>query len=206
MSNPPVPSLSQLRERAIEQLSAHFAQDDLTLEELERRIERAYRAENAVELDALTADLRERATLPLPAPSAQKTVVPRARMDLGTPEYDRILAVMSETRRTGLWSVPQRLDLVSVMSDTRIDLSSAELPDGVVDVHVRAVWTSLKIIIPPGLRVVNRMSALMASVHNDADEVAVPATGPVVRLTGLALMAEVKIVVSDRGGGGAHGA
>jgi len=199
MSNPPVPSLSQLRERAIEQLSAHFAQDDLTLEELERRIERAYRAENAVELDALTADLRARATLPSPPRLAQQTEVSRARTDVGTPEYDRILAVMSETRRTGMWSVPQRLDLVSIMSDTRIDLSSAELPDGVVDLHVRAVWTSLKIILPPGLRVVNRMSAFMASVNNDADEVAAPAGGPVVRLTGLALMAEVKLIVSDRG-------
>ena len=201
MSTPPVPSLSQLRERAIEQLSAHFAQDDLTLEELERRIERAYRAENAVELDALTADLRERATLPSPPRSAPQSVA--ARTDAGTPEYDRILAVMSETRRTGLWSVPQRLDLVSIMSDTRIDLSSADLPDGVVDVHVRAVWTSLKIILPPGLRVVNRMSAFMASVTNDTDEVAAPPSGPVVRLTGLALMAEVKLIVADRGGFGA---
>lgn len=200
MSIPPITSLSQLRERAIEQLSAHFAQDDLTLEELERRIEQAYRAENAVELDALTADLRERAMLP--PPTAQPGVAPRQRMEVGTREYDRILAVMSETRRTGLWSVPQRLDLVSIMSDTKIDLSSAELPDGVVDLHVRAVWTSLKIILPPGLRVVNRMSAFMASVNNDADEVAGPAVGPVVRLTGLALMAEVKIVVVDRGAAG----
>lgn len=200
MSIPPITSLSQLRERAIEQLSAHFAQDDLTLEELERRIEQAYRAENAVELDALTADLRERAMLP--PLTAQQGVAPRQRMDTETREYDRILAVMSETRRTGLWSVPQRLDLVSIMSDTKIDLSSAELPDGVVDLHVRAVWTSLKIILPPGLRVVNRMSAFMASVNNDADEVAGPAVGPVVRLTGLALMAEVKIVVVDRGAAG----
>lgn len=193
MSNtPPVRTLAQARERAIEQLSAHFAQDDLTLEELERRIERVYRAKDVVELEALTADLRERAT-----PGAA-TVPARARGEVGTPEYDRILAVMSETKRLGHWRVPQRLDVLSVMSDATIDLSTAALPDGVVDVHARAMWTSLKIVLPPGVRVVNRLSAFMASVHNEVDEVDAPMSGPVVRLTGLALMAEVKVLVAGR--------
>lgn len=201
MSGSPVPTLAQARERTIEQLSAHFAQDDLTLEELERRIERAYRAENVVELDALTADLRARATMPASVPAARPGAAPvaaNAGGEVSTLDYDRILAVMSETKRTGLWHVPQRLDIVAVMADTTIDLSSAQLPSDVVDLHARAFWASLKIVLPAGVRVVNRMSAFMASVQNEVDEVPAPMRGPVIRLTGSAIMAEVKILPGAR--------
>ena len=40
----PVVSLQQERERTIDLLGRHFAQDNLSLEDLERRIELAYRA------------------------------------------------------------------------------------------------------------------------------------------------------------------
>lgn len=195
MSNPPVPSFAQARDRTIEQLSAHFAQDDLTLEELERRIERAYKAESVVDLEALTADLRQRATMP-PAQPSPLSVQRNRRVPIAPADYDRVVSIMGETRRSALWVVPQYLDVVSIMSDTRLDLSTTGMPNGVVDIHVRAVWSALKIVLPCGVRVVNRMSAFMASVQNDVADVPAPMTGAVVRLTGLALMAEVKVLVS----------
>ena len=51
------------------------------------------------------------------------------------------------------------------------------------------------------MRVVNEMHAIMASVHSKADDVAAGAGGtfaPTIRLTGIALMAEVKVVVRRR--------
>jgi hypothetical protein len=53
---------------AIEQLSAHFANDELTLEDLERRIERVYKATTPAELDRITADL-SRSPAPRPVPA-----------------------------------------------------------------------------------------------------------------------------------------
>ena len=51
------PSLTRAREQKITELSTHFANDDLTLEDLERRIEQVYKAVNIAELDSITADL-----------------------------------------------------------------------------------------------------------------------------------------------------
>jgi Cell wall-active antibiotics response 4TMS YvqF len=111
---------------------------------------------------------------------------------------------MSETSRRGSWLVPQRLDLLAVMADTTIDLTQASLPTGIIDIHIRSVWAAVKIVVPPGLQVVNRLSSLMASVAGggEPNEASEPGggwkEGTVIRLTGWALMAEIQTKVRRR--------
>jgi len=204
MADAPVPSLSRAREEKISELSTFFANDDLTLEELERRIERVYKASNVTELETITADLRSAATRPpaIAAPAAPlrkrgRSQSPGRSLDtLPTPSA-RILSIMSSSRRVGRWVVPQKLDVVGIMSDSGIDLTHATLPPGIVDIDLSIVMSSFKLIVPPGMRVINEVHSLMASVHSRADE-GVPgemSSTPVIRLTGFAVMADVKIVV-----------
>src|ERR1051325_7146064 len=112
----PIP-LSQARDRVIEALSTYFAQDHLSLEELERRLERAYKATTIADLDALTADLRG----PVPD-SAQRAVVAAGSAPLVV-ERERIVSIMSESKRTGVWAVPQELDVLALMSDATLDIT-----------------------------------------------------------------------------------
>jgi hypothetical protein len=75
------------------------------------------------------------------------------------------------------------------------------MPPGGAEFHVRSVWAACKIIVPPEMRVINEMHAIMASVTSKAaemDPVGVARAGPVLRLTGTAVMAEVKVVVRRR--------
>ena len=196
-------SLSDERERIIQQLSEHFANDRLSLDEMESRMELAYKASSIGELQRLTADLPSPAAAAVPAllpAEAELQEVPRDR--------ERMFSVMSETSRRGAWLVPQRLDLLAVMSDTTIDLTQAALPTGIIDIHVRSMWAAVKIVVPPGLQVVNRVSSVMSSVHgggepSDAEERAATDSsgwrqGTVVRLSGWALMAEVQTKVRRR--------
>jgi len=203
MADAPLPTLSRAREQTISELSQHFANDDLSLDELERRIEQVYKAASVSELDAITSDLR---VSQLPATAGPSSApVSSARMDYGTSNLpapnSRLLAVMSESRRTGRWLVPQRLDVVALMADTKIDLTSAVMPAGGAEFHVRSVWAACKIIVPPEMRVINEMHAIMASVVSKADEMDAEGAkghGPTLRLTGTAFMAEVKVVVRRR--------
>jgi hypothetical protein len=106
---------------------------------------------------------------------------------------------MSTTRRVGRWVVPSKLDVVAVMSDTKLDLTHALLLSGIVDFEIRAVMASLKVIVPPGVRVMVDTHSVMSNVRSRADEfdadVAPSASAPVIRLTGWALMADVQVVV-----------
>ena len=193
------PPLSRAREQKITELSSHFANDDLTLEDLERRIERVYKAVTLSELDAITADLTG-GSQPGTAATLRASNALRAP---GTyvPDNGRILSIMGESRRMGRWQVPQRLDVVCVMSDMKIDLTQAVMPAGIVEIDMRVVWAACKLVVPPGMRVINEVHSIMASVQSKADD-ASPTPGgtfaPTIRLTGLALMSEVKVVVRRR--------
>ena len=193
----PVVSLVDERERVIQQLSDHFANDRLSLDELEARMDLAYKAATVTDLQRLTADLPSvtaAAPVPVAAPADELAVI--------APDRERLFAVMSETRRHGAWIVPQRLDLVALMSDTTIDLTQAALPSGIIDIHVRSICAAVKIVVPPGLQVVSRISSLMGSVRGggEPNEQTVGGwkAGTVVRLTGWALMAEVQTKVRRR--------
>ena len=196
---PQLSSLSRARETKINELSTHFANDDLTLEDLERRIERVYKAASVAELEEITADLRKAMTVPVDqsiAPSLRSTAVSSSGQTIGS----RILAFMSSTRRVGRWLVPPKLDVVAIMSDTKLDFTHAAMPGAVIDVHVRAVMASCKLVVPPNVRVINETHALMANVRSRASEVLpgdAPASveSPVIRLTGYALMSDVNVVV-----------
>lgn len=192
----PVLSLVDERERVIQQLSDHFANDRLSLDELESRMELAYKAGTVADLQRLTADLPSVAAVPAPVAAPAEEIATIA------PDRERLWAVMSETRRKGAWIVPQRLDLVALMSDTTIDLTQAALPTGIIDIHVRSICAAVKIVVPPGLQVVSRVSSLMGSVRGGGEPNEQTAegwkAGTVVRLTGWALMAEVQTKVRRR--------
>lgn len=195
----PVPvSLTAARERVIDSLSKYFANDAITLDELERRIERAYAAKTAADLARLTADL----DAGQPVVAASPTQPPRPAAGAGAavslaapPVHDRLVVIMSETKRRGMWSVPAHLEVLAVMASTRLDLTQSVLPP-VVELELHGVMSSTVIVVPPGVRVVNHVSAFMANVRSEHDEGGyVPPTAPVLRLTGYAFMAEVRVKV-----------
>ena len=192
----PAVSFVDERERVIRLLSDHFANDRLSLEELESRMDLAYKAGSLADLQRLTADLPNIATAPVAVPTPPEELAALA------PDRERLFAVMSETHRRGAWIVPQRLDLLALMSDTTIDLTQASLPTGIIDIHVRSICAAVKIVVPPGLQVVNRVSSLMSSVRGGGEPNEQTAggwkAGTVVRLTGWALMAEVQTKVRRR--------
>lgn len=184
--------LEMQRERTVEALSRHFAHDNLTLDELERRIELAYHARGAAELRDLTRDLPD---APGDVPALRSAPLPEAF----APEADRIVSIMTETRQRGMWRPARQVELWSVMSDTNLDLTEAILSPGVTEIEVFALMTGVKIIVPPGVRVVAQTHSLMSSVSDESIEPPRVGSGaPVIRLTGFAVMSEIKVRVRLR--------
>ena len=185
-------SLEREREKIIELLSQHFAHDNLALDELERRMALVYRASSVQALRELTSDLP---SAEAPAPARAPAPVPAAFL----PEEGRILSIMAQTKRKGVWQPPRFLDLWCLMSETELDLTHAELAQGVTEIEVRALMAQVKIIVPPGVRVVCQPSAIMAEVSDETtDPPRVGSGAPVVRITGPVIMTELKVFVRTR--------
>jgi hypothetical protein len=184
-------SMDLERQKTIDLLSEHFAQDNISIEELERRMADVYRAPSVPALRDLTRDL------PGPGSITARPAAPVS--DLYAPESDRILSIMATTKRRGVWRLARHLNLWSVMSETHLDLTEAMLSEGVTEIDVHAIMASIKVIVPPGVRVVMQAGSFMAEVTDDAiDAPAVGSGAPVVRITGFVFMSELKVRVRHR--------
>jgi hypothetical protein len=188
----PVVSLEREKERTINVLSDHFAQDNLSVEELERRLTLVYRATSVPALRELTRDLPSEGTA-----VAERRAAPLP--EVFAPEDGRIVSIMATTKRRGMWQPPRHLDLWCLMSETRLDLTEAHLSPGVTEIEVHALMAQVKVIVAPGVRVVCQPSAFMAEVNDETLEPPPVGSGaPVVRITGFVMMTELKVSVRRR--------
>lgn len=179
--------MDQSRERAVKLLSDGYAFDRLSESEFEWRLGRLSSIESPAQVDALVADLLTRA--PAHAPVLDAPPIPERR----------ILAVMSNSRHTGVWLVPSVLDVAAVMSEVQLDLRYANIP-AICTIDVGAVMANVTIIVPPGLPVHFDVSAIMGSTRNDAIAMSYSTPGvPLITVKGYAFMAEVRVKVRDLG-------
>ena len=191
-------AVTEARERVLERLSEAFAKDELGLDEFEARVDRAYQASTDVGLSALVADLEPqplgaRSELALaPAPST-------ALAATGAPA-PRVLALLGNVERRGRFQVPNGYRVTSVLGNVELDLRDVVFPEGVTQIFVRAVLGNVEIVVPPGLPVDCEGSGILASF---AALNRLPAegggSGPVLRIVGSALLANVEIRTLPRG-------
>lgn len=199
-ARPPEPgtavSVEGERERTIALLSEHFAQDSLSMDDFEKRVELAYRATSVPALRELTRDMT-----PAVSASALANALATAAPSEFAPERERITAIMSSAKRSGVWRPARHVDLLSIMSESELDLTQALLQPGVTEIRLRALMSQVKVIVPPGVRVVLQPSSIMGSVSDETMEPpAVGSGAPVVRITGRIVMTELRAVVRRREG------
>lgn len=175
----------------MERLSIHYARDQLTLDELESRLERAYAARTSEALDAVLAGLP--AVYPEGAPSA---AAPTSK----TPRGRNYFAVMSGIVRRGAWVVPKHINAVAFMGGIELDLRGAILHQAVTEIEVFAVMGGVVVTVPPNVRLECDGFAFMGGFE---DQLKQPASGdpnaPLVRVTGFAFMGGVEARVLEPG-------
>lgn len=177
------------RHQVAEVLREAAGEGRLDLEELDERLEAAYRAKTYADLVPITADLPVRpATAPLaprPAP------VPAT----AGPRYDRSIAIMSETKRAGRWQVYDGHTAFALMGSVTLDLREAQLTSREVSIVADAVMGEVKVIVGADTMVVVEGLGIMGEFKEQRPRTDARLTpeSPVVRLKGLALMGSVTV-------------
>ena len=193
MTNSPIPapSLDSARERVVERLSTHYARDQLTLEDLESRLERVYAARS---MDAIESVLTG---LPAVAPAGTPTT---AVAGVKRPRGRTYMAVMSGVVRRGAWLVPKHIHAVAFMGGVELDLREAIIDPQLTEISVLAVMGGVVVTVPPNVRLESDGFAFMGGFE---DQLKQPASGdpnaPVVKLTGFAFMGGVEVRVLEPG-------
>jgi hypothetical protein len=208
------PTLQAAREQAIDALCRRFADDTISMPELERRLERARGARTREELRSLLSDLPARPTVPArpeSAPVAERAARAErparpARGPAGPEGEVRTsssvaLAILGGTRRAGKWAPPENMLALAMMGGVELDFREAVLrPGQVVTINCFAFWGAIDITLPPDVHVETGGFALMGGFDQTGEAWAeVPEDAPTIRINGFALMAGVDVKVREKG-------
>lgn len=195
-STPPAaPASPAARDRTAVLLSRHFARDHLDVEELERRLDRAYAARSADELRELTSDLPELPTEDAPEAASVAVAGPTVQPGLEMAEREVLVGIMGGTERAGAWTPPRHTVAVALMGGARLDFREARLGAREVRVTVVAIMGGAEILVPPGMRVEVAGSAFMGAFEHRAEGPPPGREAPVLRIDGFALMGGVEVKV-----------
>jgi hypothetical protein len=197
--------LGDTRQVTIDALCEHFANDAMTVEEFERRVDTAHQAATIEELRELLRDLPG-GGLPVVATPGASAEAARgwsiARAD-NVRETSYAVAILGGTRRIGRWTPARVNNAIAFCGGAELDFREAVLPPGVTELRVYAMWGGVEVIVPPGLNVecdgVGIMGGFEYSPGSSAP--ANPGT-PTLRVTGVALMGGVEVTVRHLGESG----
>jgi hypothetical protein len=190
--------LNHTRQLAIDALCEHFANDALTVEDFESRVDVAHRATSVEELRALLRDLPT-PNLPVAAGAATQPV-PRGSFPVAPREHTKengyAVAVMGGARRRGRWSPARVNHTISIMGGVELDFREALLPPGVTEVRIYTVMGGVEVIVPPNLTVESHGIGIMGGFEHAGDEYRdYDPEAPVLRISGVAIMGGVDIKV-----------
>ena len=192
--------LDHTRQLTIDALCEHFANDVMSVEEFERRVDGAHSASSTAELRALLRDLPG-GNLPAvaggasaPATARDYTVTTRDQVK----ERSFAVAVMGGTRRAGRWSPARTNYTIAVMGGAEIDFREAVMGPGVTEIQVFTLWGGVEVIVPPGMNVESHGIGILGGFEHAPDRAPDP-NAPTLRVTGLAVMGGVDISVRHAG-------
>lgn len=190
--------MNHTRQVTIDALCEHFANDVMSVEEFERRVDTAHTAASADELKELLRDLPGSGDLP--ATIEQTGVAARDAYTVAAhgPEKERefVVAILGGSGRTGRWRPARKNYAVALCGGAELDFREAVLGPGVTELQIYTMWGGVDVIVPPGIHVESHGIALMGGFEHKAEGARAPdPDAPVLRITGVALMAGVDVAV-----------
>lgn len=191
-------TLNEHRDRTIQTLIDHFAEDRLTVEEFEKRLDVAHRAGTPSDLEKLTADLPVPASPQPPATplhAAHPVRRPATAPNEDVRENQVLVAVMGGVEKKGRWTPARRTLVFAFMGGVELDFREAILPAGVTEITIFTIWGGVELIVPPGTRVDSSGIAIMGAFEHMAGPQPDDPDAPTIRINGLALMAGVEVHV-----------
>jgi hypothetical protein len=103
-----------------------------------------------------------------------------------------------DLERRGDMQIAAHENLLLIFGDVDLDRRDASLSAAVTELHVTAVFGDVRITVPPGIRVDNRMSLVFGDVHVDQGR-ELPPGAPVLVVTGHATFGDLRVSVAEPG-------
>jgi len=175
------------RDAVVQRVQDAFAEGRLDDAEFDERMRAALSARTYGELDVLLTDL------PTVAADAGTAAVPAVRAVTVPPPGRLAVAYKGSVRRAGRWRVPGRYKAVVYKGTGVLDLRVAELTEPVSVIRAIAYKSTIKVLVPPGVRAEITGFGVDQNAADDDPGYPLPADAPVVHVRAFAYKGTVEL-------------
>lgn len=185
------PAAATTLEYTVEALSLHFARDDISLAEFERRLDDAYAARGSDDRRSLLEDLP-----PLPEPRGADFVEPPQRISA---RHGFVGNVLGASNRRGRWTPPPKLIVMPLAGGAMLDFREATFATDEVEVTILSFLGATEIVVPPNLRVELGGLPIAGEFEHHAEGTTAGRDARVLRVKGVTVLGSVEVKVIEPG-------
>src|SRR5687768_15120836 len=140
-------------------------------------------------------------TIPPPPPAIQ---IARTLPQAFVPELNGVTVWLSNIKREGEWILPRLFRTFTFMGNVELDLTSAQMAEGMSEIDIRCIFANVEIKVPPDVRVQCDGDGFLGNfeVVRIGQTIPLPPGAPTVRITGSAYMGSVSVKVQGYVGPG----
>lgn len=186
--------IETVREEVIDKLIYNYSNGVISNEAFERRLDQAMAGEVHQDIVDLGADLESPQDESYSAQKERQFNVNYGSHE--TAEVDNIISILGGNTRSGQWSVPKEIRVLSILGGSDIDFSDAIFTTPNVTIKVCCLLGGDNIYVPENVNVVSKAFCIMGGIDNKAPSIA-SRQAPTITIEGIVLFGGLDIKIKQ---------
>jgi hypothetical protein len=184
--------IEKVREEVIDILIYNYSHGVISNEAFERRLDQAMASQNHQEIFKLAEDLEKTQDAEFSSQKEQKFNINYGASD--NDEIDTIVNIFGGSGRSGQWTVPREIRIVTIFGGADIDFTDAIFTTPNVTIKILCVFGGDNIYVPENINVVSKAFCILGGIDNTAPSIA-SRQAPTLTIEGLVLFGGLDIKI-----------
>lgn len=184
--------IETVREEVIDTLIYNYSHGVISSEAFERRLDQAMASQNHQEIFDLAVDLEKTKDSDFNSQKERQFNVNYTASD--NDETDTIVNIFGGSGRSGQWTVPREIKIITIFGGADIDFTDAIFTTPNVTIKILCVFGGDNIYIPENVNVVSKAFCILGGIDNSAPSIA-SRQAPTLTIEGLVLFGGLDIKI-----------
>ena len=184
--------IEKVREEVIDILIYNYSHGVISNEAFERRLDQAMASQNHQEIFKLAEDLEKTQDAEFNSQKEQKFNINYGASD--NDQIDTIVNIFGGSGRSGQWTVPREIRIVTIFGGADIDFTDAIFTTPNVTIKILCLFGGDNIYVPENINVVSKAFCILGGIDNTAPSIA-SRQAPTLTIEGLVLFGGLDIKI-----------
>lgn len=184
--------IESVREEVIDTLIYNYSHGVISSEAFERRLDQAMASQNHQEIFNLASDLEQTTDPEFNSQKERQFNVNYGASD--NDETDTIVNIFGGSGRSGQWTVPREIRIITIFGGADIDFTDAIFTTPNVTIKILCLFGGDNIYVPENVNIVSKAFCILGGIDNSAPSIA-SRQAPTLTIEGLVMFGGLDIKI-----------